>query len=99
MEHRDVTRLHQVVWDGDYGTQTDNQIRDQVVQWCKSHDLKWKLLEKGKTLTLELLLKTAAMHKAVQAQLESMKSRTLSVNSIRNSWDNKNHQTGTCSRL
>ena len=34
-----VTRLKQVVKDCDYGDQSDDQKRDQVVQWCKSHEL------------------------------------------------------------
>ena len=40
-----VTRLMQVVKDCDYGDQAENQIRDQVVQRCKSHELRKKLLE------------------------------------------------------
>ena len=46
-----VTRLRQVVKDCDYGDQAENQIRDQVVQRCKSHALRKKLLEKGEKLT------------------------------------------------
>ena len=53
-----VTRLRQVVKDCDYGEQAQNQIPDQVVQRCKSHELRKKLLEKGAKLTLELLLST-----------------------------------------
>lgn len=51
-------------------------------------------MESGDTLTLELLLKTATLHKAVQAQLESRKSRNVSVNLVCNLWDNKKHQMG-----
>ena len=50
-----------MVKDCDYGEQAENQIRDQVVQRCKSHELRKKLLEKGEKLTLELLLSTAAI--------------------------------------
>ena len=67
-----VKRLKQVVKDCDYGDQSDNQIRDQVFQRCKSHALKRKLLEKGENLTLALLLTTAATYEAVQSQLASM---------------------------
>ena len=52
-----VTRLRQVVKDCDYGEQAENQIRDQVVQRCKSHELRKKLLGKGEKLTLELVRK------------------------------------------
>ena len=51
-----MTRLKQVVKDCDCGDQSDHQIRDQVVQRCKSHALRRKLLEKGENLTLALLL-------------------------------------------
>ena len=34
-----MTRLRQVVKDCGYGEQAENQIRDQVVQRCKSHEL------------------------------------------------------------
>ena len=85
------TRLRQVVKDCDYGDQADNQIRDQVVQRCTSHDLRRKLLEKGDKLTLDVLLKTAASYEAVQAQLESMKSKNINVNRVRDSGENKHH--------
>lgn len=61
-----VTRLRHVVKDCDYGDQADNQIRDQVVQRCKSHELRTKILEKGEHLTLELLLSTAANQERVR---------------------------------
>ena len=35
-----VTRLRQVVKDCDYGDQSDNQTRDQVVRRCTSHELR-----------------------------------------------------------
>ena len=78
-----VTRLRRVVKDCDYGEQAENQIRDQVVQRCKSHDLRRKLLEKGEKLTLELLLSTAANHERVQSQLQSMESGKNDVNTVR----------------
>ena len=62
-----VTRLKQVVKDCDYGDQSDNQIRDKVVQRCKSHALRRKLLEKGENLTLALLLTIAATYEPVQS--------------------------------
>ncbi|XP_068706850.1 uncharacterized protein [Montipora foliosa] len=89
-----VTRLRQVVKDCDYVDQADNQIRDQVVQRCMSHDLRQKLLEKGDTLTLEVLLKTAGSFEAVQAQLENMNSKSTTVNQVRDSSANKHHHKG-----
>ena len=64
-----------MVKDCDYGDQADNQIRDQVVQRCKSHELRKKLMEKGENLTLELLLSTLANHERVQSQLENMEGK------------------------
>ena len=61
--------------DCDYGDQADNQIRDQVVQRCKSHELRKKLQERGENLTLELLLSTSANHERVQSQLENMEGK------------------------
>ena len=78
-----LTRLRQVVKDCDYGEQAENQIRDQLVQRCKSHELRRKLLEKGEKLFLELLLSTAANHERVQSQLESMENGKNGVNAVR----------------
>ena len=83
-----VTRLRQVVKDCDYGEQAENQIRDQVVQRCKSHELRKKLLGKGEKLTLELLLSTAENHERVQAQLESMEGGK-DVNFVRDKQQDK----------
>ena len=77
--------------DCDYGDQGNNQTQDQVVQWSMSHELRRKLLEKGNTLTLHVLPKTAATYEAVQAQLESMMSKTTNVNQIRDSRESKHH--------
>ena len=91
-----VTRLQQIVKDCDYGDQGDNQTQDQVVQRSTPYELRWKLLKKGDTLTLHVLLKTAASYEAVQAQLEStcMMSKTVNVNQIRDSRESKHHCKG-----
>ena len=87
------TRLRQVVKDCDYGDQAENQIRDQVVQRCKSHELRKKLLEKGEKLTLELL-STAANHEGVQSQLENMEGKN-DVNSVRDKQEDKGKEPAT----
>ena len=94
-----VTRLRQVVKDCDFGDQAENQIRDQVVQRCKSHELRKKLLEKDKKLTLELLLSTAANHNRVQSQLENMQGKK-NVNSVLDKQEDKGKEPvkGTCYR-
>ena len=80
-----LTRLKQVVKVCDYGDQSHNQIRDQVVQRCKSHALRRKLLEKRENLTLALLLTTAAAYEAVQSQLANIECGQHTVNLIRDS--------------
>ena len=59
-----------------------------------SHELRQKLLEKGDTLTLDVLLKMAASYEAVQAQLDSMKSKTANVIQIHDSGESKYHHNG-----
>ena len=59
-----------------------------------SHELRQKLLEKGDTLTLDVLLKMAASYEAVQGQLDSMKSKTANVIQIQDSGESKYHHKG-----
>ena len=77
-----------MVKDCDYGDQADNQIRDQVVQRCKSHELRKKLQERGENLTLELLLLTSANHERVQSQLENMEGKK-DTNFVRDKQEDK----------
>ena len=77
-----------MVKDCDYGDQADNQIRDQVVQRCKSHELRKKLQERGENLTLELLLSTSANHERVQSQLENMEGKK-DTNFVRDKQEDK----------
>ena len=55
-----------------------------------------KLLEKGDTLTLRVV-KTAVSYEDVQAQLESVKSKTTNVNQIRDSHKSKHRHKGKMS--
>ena len=50
-----ITRLRQKSDFCDYGENTDENIRDQVIEKCTSSHLRRKLLEKGKNLTLQQL--------------------------------------------
>ena len=57
-----------------FGAYFENQVRDQVVQGCKSNALRRKLLEKGATLIdTEGTLTVAASFEAVEAQFQAMK--------------------------
>ncbi|XP_077869261.1 uncharacterized protein LOC144360343 [Saccoglossus kowalevskii] len=53
-------------------TDTDEQIRDQVIDKCKSSLLRRKLLEKGKSLTLKVVQDTARALEVVDVQLKIM---------------------------
>ena len=68
-----VTRLRKTAEGCKYGGDLENQIRDQVVQNCKSNNLRRKLLEKGATLTLAETLTIAASFEAVETQFQTMK--------------------------
>ena len=70
-----VTRLKQAVKDCDYGDQSNKQIRDQVVENCRSTDLRRKLLEKGNSLSLSDVLEISAAYESVQVQLEGMATK------------------------
>lgn len=72
-----VTRLRHVIEECDYSDQAGNQIRDQVVQQCKSHELRKKLLEKGENSTLELLLSTAAITSDFRHNWKTWKAKKL----------------------
>ena len=50
-----ITRLRQRADYCDFGDKMNEQIRDQVIDKCVSHQLRRKLLEKGKNLTLDQL--------------------------------------------
>ena len=55
-----ASRLKRYAKDCDYGTDTDNQIRDEILQKCKSDYLRRKLLEEGPGLTLARTLELAS---------------------------------------
>ena len=63
----------------EFGTDMDNQIRDQVVDKCKSQHLRKKLLEKGTTLTLEIAIEKARSEEVVDKQLKEMESRSMTT--------------------
>ncbi|XP_077867908.1 uncharacterized protein LOC144357736, partial [Saccoglossus kowalevskii] len=53
-------------------TDTDEKIRDQVIDKCKSSLLRRMLLEKGKSLTLKVVQDTARALEVVDVQLKTM---------------------------
>nr|XP_022310912.1 uncharacterized protein LOC111116221 [Crassostrea virginica] len=77
-----VTRLKQKAEHCNFDN-ADEQIRDQVIEKCRSSHLRRKLLEKGGDLTLEQTLTTARAFEQSQQQasgIEGGKSLEASVN-------------------
>lgn len=67
-----VTRLRRAGQDCNYGDDTDNHIRDEVVEKCTSDYLRRKLLEEGPGLTLTRTLELAQQCDKVESQLATM---------------------------
>lgn len=57
-------------------TDLDEQIRDQVIEKCRSHKLRVKLLEKGETLTLDQLRMIAKTMESVNEQAKQMENKS-----------------------
>ena len=76
-----ASRLKRYAKDCDYGTDTDNQIRDQILQKCKSDYLRRKLLEEGQGLTLARTLEFAQQCEKVDAQMASLSLHSTQHNS------------------
>ena len=67
-----ATRLRRASKDCDYGEDTDNQIRDEILCKCSNTYIKRKLLEAGQGLTLAKALEIAENCERVDTQLASM---------------------------
>ena len=67
-----ATRLRRASKDCDYGEDTDNQIRDEILCKCTSTYIKRKLLEERQGLTLARALEIAENCEKVDAQLAAM---------------------------
>lgn len=79
-----VTRLKQKAEHCNFDN-ADEQIRDQVIEKCRSSHLRRKLLEKGGDLTLEQTLTTARAFEQSQQQTSGMeggKNSEVSVNKV-----------------
>lgn len=77
-----VTRLKKQSLNCDFGDDQNDQIRDQVIDMCKSSQLRRKLLQRGADLTLEVLLDTARAMEAVDHQSKSMEASSGNVNRL-----------------
>ena len=69
---RFVARLRKQDQNCGYGTELNDHIRDQVVDWCKSMPIRRNLLGKGSKLNLQLAQQIARTMEAVDMQLAAM---------------------------
>ena len=74
-----ATRLKKSTKDYDFGTDTDNQIRDAVLNKCSSTYIKRKLLEEGQGLNLNRTLEVAAQCNGVCSAGEQYQREIASV--------------------
>ena len=68
--------------DCDFGTDTDNQIRDAVLNNCTSTYIKQKLLEEGLGLNLPRTLEVAAKCEKIESQLAALSIKAEESESI-----------------
>ena len=70
-----VTRLRQKAHTCDFGDSCEEQIRDQVISGCVSHNLRLKLLQKGGELTLSQLREIARAMENAEKQAGEIEGR------------------------
>ena len=96
-----VTRLFQLSENCDFGTSKKEQICDQLIDKCRSHDLHKKLLAVSGKLTLQKARVIARSMEAAESQARSIESDSLSgnVNSLeREYFDSPKRGGGRCYR-
>ncbi|KAL9986226.1 hypothetical protein ACROYT_G000337 [Oculina patagonica] len=94
-----VTRLRQKAQTCEFGdgAAVDEQIRDQVISKCLSHELRRKLLQKGRALTLPQLREIARSMEESEKQARSIEGASGEVSSEVNSVSGKSDYKGDAS--
>ena len=79
-----VTRLRQKAQSCEFGdaAAVDEQIRDQVISKCLPHNIRRKLLEKGKILTLQQLREIARVMEDSEKQARKIECAANEVNRV-----------------
>ena len=79
-----VTRLRQKAQSCEFGdaAAVDGQIRDQVISKCLPHNIRRKLLEKGKILTLQQLREIARVMEDSEKQARKIECAANEVNRV-----------------
>ena len=87
-----IIRLKQQAEVCEFGDSLNDQLKDQVIDKCVSFQLKTKLLEKGRTLTLDQLRRIATAMETADKQARSMEGmRDLRINKVENRQTNRPH--------
>ncbi|KAL9967182.1 hypothetical protein ACROYT_G025359 [Oculina patagonica] len=94
-----VARLRQKAQTCEFGdgAAVDEQIRDQVISKCLSHELRRKLLQKGRALTLPQLREIARSMEESEKQARSIEGASDEVSSEVNSVSGKSDYKGDAS--
>ena len=93
------TRLFQLSENCDFGTSREEQIRDQLIDKCRSHDLRKKLLAISGKLTLQKARDIGRSMEAAESQARSIESNSRSgnVNSLKREYvDSPKRGGGRC---
>ena len=96
-----VTILFQLSENCDFGTSKEEQVRDQLIDKCRSHDLRKKLIAVSGKLTLQKARDIARSMEAAESQAQSIESdsRSRNVNSLeRGHFDSPKREGGRCCR-
>ncbi|MCG8032586.1 MAG: aspartyl protease family protein, partial [Candidatus Thiodiazotropha taylori] len=79
-----IVRLKQKAETCEFGTENDVniQIRDQIVEKCRKHELRRKLLEKGRTLTLQQVRDISRAFEDSEKQASTIEGAVQEINKL-----------------
>ena len=86
-----VTHFRKAANDCDFGNDTDNQIRDAVLNKCTSAYIKRKLLEEGQGLNSTSTLEVAAKCEKIETQLAALSVKGEESESLNRIIERSNH--------
>ena len=91
-----VTRLFQLAENCDFSDKKSEHIRDQLIDKCRSHNLRKKLLEAGGGLTLRRAQELARAMEAAERQAKSIESDQTPADQVHNIGRQVNVKQGSC---
>ena len=93
-----VTRLFQLAENCDFGDKKSEHIHDQLIDKCRSHNLRKKLLEAGGKLTLGRAQELARAMEAAERQAKSVESDKAPADQVNNVGKQVSMKLGSCYR-